>query len=65
MGFNYGQRRQRSSSIVNPGDVTSYAIGVKDINMDHYDEQIVNDEINKKLDAQEDKIKKRTEFFER
>lgn len=65
MGFNFGQRRQRSSSMVNPGDVTSSSLGTRDINLDHLDEELISDQINAKLDIQEAKIKKKTEEFER
>lgn len=65
MGRNFGQRRQRNSDLRNPGDVTEYAIGVHDFKLSHYDEQVVSDVINEKLDVQEAKLKKQTEFFER
>ena len=65
MGVNYGQRRQRSSDLQNPGELVSEAIGKKDIDMDHYDEQQTFDHINAKLDIQEAKLKKKSEFFER
>lgn len=65
MGVNYGQRRQRSSDLKNPGELVSYSIGTKDINMEHYDEQVVYDHINARIDAQEAKLKKKSEEFER
>lgn len=65
MGVNYGQRRQRSSDLVNPTDIVETTIGEKDFDMSHWDEQLIYDVINEKLDVQEDKLKKKTEFFER
>lgn len=65
MGVNYGQRRQRLSDLRNPGELVSYSIGAKEIDMDHYDEQLVFDHINAKIDIQEAKLKKKSEEFER
>jgi len=65
MGVNYGQRRQRSADLANPTDIVETTIGEKDFDMSHWDEQLIYDVINAKLDIQEDKLKKKTEFFER
>lgn len=65
MGVNYGQRRPRLHDLKNPTDIVMTTIGEKELKMDHYDEQLIFDVINKKLDVQEDKLKKKSEFFER
>jgi len=65
MGVNYGQRRPRLHDLKNPTDIVMTTIGEKELKMDHYDEQLIYDVINEKLDTQEDKIKKKSEFFER
>lgn len=65
MGVNYGQRRPRMHDLENPTDIVETTIGEKDFDMSHYDEKLIYDVINAKLDIQEDKIKKKSEFFER
>lgn len=65
MGVNYGQRRQRNADLKNPGEIVTAAIGEHDFKMNHYDEQQTFDLINKKLDIQEAKLKRKSEFFER
>lgn len=65
MGVNYGQRRQRSSDLQNPTDIVMTSIGVKDFDMSHYDEKLIYDVINEKIDIQEAKLKEKTLFFER
>ena len=65
MGVRYGQKRPRLHDLRNPTDIVTYTIGVKDFAMSHYDEQLVSDIINEKLDAQYVKLKRKTEFFER
>jgi len=65
MGVNYGQRRQRSSDLRNPTDIVESTIGEKDFDMSHWDEQLIYDVINKRLDEQEAKLKEKTLFFER
>lgn len=65
MGVNYGQRRQRMAGLRNPGDVVAASIGNENIKWAHFDEQLVFDVINKKLDIQEEKIRLKSEFFVR
>lgn len=65
MGVNYGQRRQRLADLKNPTDIVEYTIGVKNFKMSHYDEQLVHDIINERLDVQEEKLKEKTLFFVR
>ena len=65
MGVNYGQKRPRLHDLRNPTDIVTYTIGVENIKMSHYDEQIISDIINAKLDIQDAKLKRKTEFFER
>ena len=49
----------------NPGEIIVTTIGEKDFDMSHWDEQLIYDFINAKLDIQEAKLKKKTEEFER
>ena len=65
MGKNLGQNRQRMSSHQNPGDPTNYALGVSNIELEKYDEEVIADQINAKLDSQEAKIKEKTQYFVR
>ena len=65
MGVNYGQRRPRLHDLKNPTEIVEYTIGVMRHDMSHYDEQLVSDVINEKIDIQEAKLKKKTEEFER
>jgi len=65
MGVNYGQRRPRLHDLRNPGDIVEAAIGFEKFKRNHYDEQVIYDVINAKLDIQEDKIKEKSQFFVR
>jgi len=65
MGVNYGQRRPRLHDLANPTEIVETTIGEKELKMEHWDEQLIYDKINAELDKQEDKLKKKTEFFER
>lgn len=65
MGVNYGQRRQRSSDLVNPTDIVMASRGADEFKKNHYDEQQIYDVINAKLDIQEAKLKEKTQFFVR
>jgi len=62
LGVRYGQRRHRLESLKNPGDTILFAIGVNDINLEKYDEQVIYDDINKRIDAVEKKLKERVGF---
>ena len=55
MGVRY-QKRKRLESLKKINDITLSAIGNNDLNLEKYDEQIIFDHVNAKLDKQEDKI---------
>lgn len=55
MGVRY-QKRKRLESLKKINDITLSAIGNNDLNLEKYDEQIIFDHVNEKLDKQEDKI---------
>lgn len=65
MGVNYGQRRQRMSDMRNPGDLVQSSIGEKDFDQSHHDDELVYDDINRKLDAKEAKLLEKSAKFER
>ena len=62
MGVRYGQKRHRLESLKNPGDTIMFAIGVNDLNFEKFDEQIIFDLINKRLDEQETALKEKIGF---
>lgn len=49
-------------SLKNPGDTIMFAIGVNDLNFEKFDEQIIFDLINKRLDEQETALKEKIGF---
>lgn len=55
MGLRY-QKRNRLESFEGLSDALLYGLGTTDINYEKYDEQIIADIVNARLDEQEKKI---------
>ena len=58
MGLKYGKRK-RMESMRNIDDATLASIGNTNISFEKYDEQLIHDRTNKRLDLQQEKINAR------